>query len=337
MVVLVFVVIGLIAVGAVYQLLGTAVDRRRYPPPGQLVEIDGARLHVHVEGSGEPTVVLEAGLAATSLSWSYVQPEVAKFARVCSYDRAGLGWSDAGRSPRTVRAMVHALNRLLGGAELRGPFVLVGHSFGGLLVRAYAAAYPEDVAGLVLVDPVSLAYWSACSEGEQRRIAVGTKLSRRGAWLARLGVVRFALSALASGGRRIPKLIARASAGRATGFTERLVGEIRKLPEHALPIVRSHWSRATSFDAMADTLQALPENARTALGMTISPEIPITVLSASSATEQELRERDEWAQQSRHGKHLRLNDCGHWLPLERPVDIVAVIREMVWRARISSL
>jgi len=321
--------LGLVAIGVAYQAVGTAYDRRRYPAPGRSIEAETGRLHLHCQGVGEPAVVLEAGLAATSLSWSYVQPEVAKFTRVCSYDRAGLGWSEAGRAPRTVEAMVAALKLLLQNAGIRGPFILVGHSFGGLVIRAYAASYPEEVAGLVFVDPVSLAYWGACSEGERRRLAVGTKLSRRGAWLARLGVVRFALAALAAGGRRIPKLIARSAAGRATGFAERLVGEIRKLPEQALPLVRSHWSRAKSFDAMAATLQSLPENARAVLEMEIPPEIPIAVLSASSATEQEIVERDRWVQQCRGGQHLRLSDCGHWLPLERPEEIVSVIREMV--------
>ena len=103
-------------------------------------------------------MVFEAGLAATSVSWVYVQPEVAKFARTCSYDRAGLGWSEAGRSPRTVAVMVEALRALLRGVDSQGPFHLVGHSFGGLVIHAFAAAYPAEVAGLVLVDPVSLTY-----------------------------------------------------------------------------------------------------------------------------------------------------------------------------------
>lgn len=332
-----FSILGLIALGTVYEAAGTAYDRRRYPAPGRSIDVGRCRLHLHSQGAGEPTVVLEAGLAATSLSWSYVQPEVAKFTRVCSYDRAGLGWSGTGRAPRTVQAMVAELKLLLHKAGFRGPFILVGHSFGGLLIRAYAAFYPEDVAGLVFVDPVSLAYWGACSECERRRLAVGTKFSRRGAWLARLGIVRFALAALASGGRRFPKLIVRTAAGRATGFAERLVGEIRKLPEQALPMVRSHWSRAQSFETMAATLASLPESARAVLEMAIPPEIPIAVLSASSATEQELRERDGWVQQCQGGQHVRLNDCGHWLQLEQPGMIVSAIREMVERARASSL
>lgn len=317
-----------LAAGIAYQALGTARDRRKYRPPGSTAEVDGCRLHFHCTGAGEPTVVFEAGLAATSLSWTYVQPEVARFARTCAYDRAGLGWSEAGRAPRTVGVMVDALKSVLERAELRGPFILVGHSFGGLVIRAFAAAHPKDVVGLVLVDPVSLKYWAGCSEDERRRIARGTKLSRRGAWLARVGVVRFALAALSAGARTMPKLVVRAAAGQATGFAERLAGEIRKLPPEVLPIVRAHWCEPKSFTAMAETLEHLPENAQATLRTSVAPEIPITVLSAASATAAELAEREAWVHASRCGEHIRLRDCGHWLPLERPEDIVAAVRAM---------
>ncbi|MBI1790320.1 MAG: alpha/beta fold hydrolase, partial [Acidobacteria bacterium] len=155
---MIFLALSLIAIllaGVVYQAVGTALDKRRYPPPGRIVE----GMHLRVEGAGDPTVVLEAGIAATSLSWSRVQPEVAKFARVLSYDRAGLGWSGPASGPRTVDRLVAELRQLLAGAGLPGPYVLVGHSFGGLVARAFAARYPDEVAGLVLVDPVHPREW----------------------------------------------------------------------------------------------------------------------------------------------------------------------------------
>ena len=131
----------------------------------------------------------------------------------------------------------------------------------------------------------------------------------------------------------MPKLVVRTAAGPATGFAERLAGEIRKLPPEALPIVRAHWCEAKSFAAMADTLERLPENARAALAMSIPPEIPITVLSAASATAAELAERDAWVRASHCGEHIRLSDCGHWLPLERPGEIVAAVRAMTLKMR----
>ncbi len=322
--------LGLLAAGAAYQFLGTLVDCRRYKAPGRLIAVDGGRrLHLNEQGSGNPVVVLEAGIAATSLSWAFVQPQIAQFARVLSYDRAGLGWSDPPSTQPTAQTMATDLNRLLHRAGYKGPFILVGHSFGGLLVRAYAALYPGEIAGVVLVDPVSLEYWAACSPAEQRRLAIGTKLSRRGAVLARFGIVRFALALMAGGARRLPQLIGRIAAGPGAAFMERLLGQILRLPHHVLPLVRSHWSQPKSFVAMAATLQALPQAAQTNLAKPIPAEIPCTILSASTATQGERNERDRWARQSEHGKHLRLHDSGHWLPLEQPATIVSAVRDLL--------
>ncbi len=122
------------------------------PPPGQLIDIGGYRLHLHAQGEGGPTVVLEAGNGDFSLTWSLVQPEAARLTRVVSYDRAGLGWSDRGPRPRTVDVAMDELRTLLHGAGIPGPYILVGHSYGGMVARLFAYRYPGDVAGLVLVD-----------------------------------------------------------------------------------------------------------------------------------------------------------------------------------------
>ena len=103
----------------------------REPPPGKLVDIGGYQLHINCTGKGSPTVILEAGLGGDSRSWHEVQPEIAEFAQVCSYDRAGLGWSDPGPKPRTSQQIVKELHRLLAKADIQSPYVLVGHSFGG--------------------------------------------------------------------------------------------------------------------------------------------------------------------------------------------------------------
>jgi pimeloyl-ACP methyl ester carboxylesterase len=124
-------------------------------PPGQLIDVGGWRLHLNCTGSAsssQPTVILEAGKGDFSVEWALVQPGVSKFARVCSYDRAGDGWSEMGPYPRTMRQIVHELHALLEKAGVKPPFVLVGHSYGGWLVRLYASTYPSEVAGMVLVD-----------------------------------------------------------------------------------------------------------------------------------------------------------------------------------------
>jgi pimeloyl-ACP methyl ester carboxylesterase len=120
---------------------------------GKLVDVGGYRLRVECKGRGEPAVVMDAGLAHGLHTWDLVLPEVAKFTRVCSYDRAGIGESDRGRKPRTSQQIVTELHALLKNVKLKAPYVLVGHSFGGLNVRLYASQHPDQVAGMVLVDP----------------------------------------------------------------------------------------------------------------------------------------------------------------------------------------
>ena len=125
---------------------------KQNPAPGQLVDVNGHKTHLYCTGEGSPTVILAAGLDDFSIFWSKVQPEISKSTRVCSYDRAGLGWSEASTNPRTSGNMVKELHTLLVNANVGDPYVLVGHSFGGALVRLYAHDYPDEVVGMVLVD-----------------------------------------------------------------------------------------------------------------------------------------------------------------------------------------
>lgn len=138
---------------AVQQAL-TIRDRRRYPPPGLLVNVDGHPMHLQVRGpdSSGPTVVLEAGMGSFSPNWHWVQQELALRIRSVAYDRAGLGWSRPSRRPRDAQTIAAELRDALREAGLEPPYVLAGHSFGGLPVRAFADLYPELTAGLVLVD-----------------------------------------------------------------------------------------------------------------------------------------------------------------------------------------
>ena len=122
-------------------------------PPGRLVDIGSHRLHIHCTGVESPSVVFESGLGGTYLDWARVQPEVSRFARACSYDRAGYGWSEPGPEPRDARRIARELDALLARARIPPPYVLVGHSFGGLAIRMFASrGERRAVAGLVLVD-----------------------------------------------------------------------------------------------------------------------------------------------------------------------------------------
>lgn len=138
--------------GATYQALASALDQRNYPPPGQLVDAGGYKLHLLCMGEGAPTVILDAANQGTVSNWIWIQPELARTTRVCAYDRAGLGWSDLGPGPQDTQANAEALRSLLDQADVPGPYVLVGHSFGGLFVRMFAEMYPAEVVGMVLIE-----------------------------------------------------------------------------------------------------------------------------------------------------------------------------------------
>src|SRR5215216_361500 len=190
--------IGLAVIGASYEAIMAAGDATRYPPAGQLVDVGGHRLHLHCVGKGSPTVIMEAGGAGNVLHWMLVQPAIARSTRVCAYDRAGMGWSEPGPPPRTPQQIVAELHTLLTNARIPGPYILVGHSIGGKYVRLYASQYPQDVAGLVLVDgrheDVDAAMTSAMRADDRSNV----QMQQRIYWsLGRLGLMRLMPPSLA--------------------------------------------------------------------------------------------------------------------------------------------
>jgi pimeloyl-ACP methyl ester carboxylesterase len=142
--------------GALYQWTATRSFERQHPPPGELIDVGGHRLHIHSQGSGGPAVIIDAGLSAASWECESFAGRIAGFTQVCTYDRAGYGWSDPGPRPRTSQQVVAELRALLQRAQIKPPYILVGHSWGGLNVRLYASQYPNEVVGLVLLDAVNL-------------------------------------------------------------------------------------------------------------------------------------------------------------------------------------
>ena len=149
---LVILIIVLAITGVIYQTAAAESDRRNFPPPGNLIDVGGFKMHIYCVGEGSPTVILEALSGGTSSQWGWVQPEVQKGTRVCIYDRAGRAWSEPDPEPQSLARTVRNLHTLLTNANIEGPYVLVGHSIGGIYVRQFAADYPDEVAGMVLVD-----------------------------------------------------------------------------------------------------------------------------------------------------------------------------------------
>lgn len=314
----------------------------KFPPPGRMVDIGGRKLHLQISGASmrgsqsrrQPvfqaaTVILEAGLAATSLSWATVQPLIAEFALIASYDRAGLGWSDDAVAPTTALNAARDLQLLLDRSELPGPYILVGHSLGAWIARIFQQLHPELVAGLVLVDPAVRADWRAPSDRRNRMLARGVALSRRGAFLARIGVVRFALRLLTGGSQRIPGLFARAFAGDAASVAGRLVGEVRKIPRELWPAIAAHWSEERAFRTMAEHLENLPVSARQIDEERGLGDVPVVVLSAANASAEALAEHEHDARLSTRGEHLVVPDAGHWINLDAPEAIASAVRRML--------
>jgi pimeloyl-ACP methyl ester carboxylesterase len=184
---LIVALLSLALAGAIYQTIATKRAERAYPPPGEMVDVGGYSLHINCVGRGSPTVVLDAGTGEMSANWVLVQQEVSGVTRVCAYDRAGMGWSEMGSEPRDAKQISNELYTLLEDANIEGPYVLVGHSFGGLYMQTYAARYPDEVAGVALVDssqPDQFSYHPVTPDSyKPQQFALASLL-------ARLGLVR---------------------------------------------------------------------------------------------------------------------------------------------------
>ena len=315
----------LIVLGLAYQWAGERRDARRYPPPGVLL----GGLHVYSRGSGSPPVVLEAGIAASSASWKLVAEPLSAEARVVAYDRAGFGWSEERASPRTIPYLVEDLREMFDRAGIQEPAILIGHSYGGLLLRHFTAAHPSRVAGLVLADPLLPSEWHPIDAAQARRLGRGVSLSRRGATLARLGVVRLALDLLLSGSVLVPKMLAKASSGRGSAVTDRIVGEVRKLPPEIWPIVRAHWCLPRSFRVMAEYLARLPENCAVPVDDSALSDLPLVVISAASSEPHILDGHRALASRSSLGRHITAEGSGHWVQLDRPDIIIEAARRLL--------
>lgn len=283
--------------GATYQWIATRKDLAAYPPPGRLVDIGGYRLHIWCTGSGAPSVILEAGLGGSSAGWGFVQPEVATFTRVCSYDRAGMGYSDPGPSPRTTRRIAHELAQLLDRAGIGGPLVLVGASLGGFTVRVFASEHADRVAGLVLVD--------ASHEDQEVNVP---RIAPFVPFLSSVGVFR--LLGVSFGPP--PDSLAPSVRGRA----------------------RATAFRAAAYQATADEGIHLPESAAEVRASRRKLAIPLVVVTAGRGADPAWRslQRDQVGLSER-GCQVIAEQSGHAIALGQPHAVVAAIRAIVDTAR----
>jgi pimeloyl-ACP methyl ester carboxylesterase len=324
-----FALLGLL-LGAVYQSLGTRKDGKVYPPPGRLVDLGTHRLHVLESGSGSPTIILEAGLMSTVLSWNDLQGELARSHRVISYDRAGLGWSDLGPMPRTADRIVDELHALLKRAAIPPPYVLVGHSFGGLTMTLFAARFPEEIAGMVLVDPVAPAEWNPPSEHDRKLTRIGATVCRRAALLSRIGVIRFVAFLLTTGAKKpasyLVRLISRGTPADAGSVSSPWFSA---LPANEKAMATAFWVQPKFALTIASQLENLPVSAARIPELDSFCHSPVVILSARTAPEHRRKEHAAMAGRVPLGEHVLAGRSNHWIMQEEPDLVIRAIEKVV--------
>jgi pimeloyl-ACP methyl ester carboxylesterase len=321
---------GLALLGATYQALGARADRRRFPPPGRMIEIGGRRLHVLEAGAGVPTVVFEAALGASAISWCQVQPQIANLTRTFAYDRAGMGFSESGPMPRTAQRIVDELHALLAAANVPKPYLLVGHSYGGMTARLYAHQHPGDVVGLVLLDPAHPQEWLKRTREQRRKLWAGAMLARRGAWIARLGLARATAALARRGARRSARAVAvTVSGGILAGRAERIIAPIDRVLPELRPALAAIWTQPKFYLCLASQIEHMPQSAEQVAGAAIAADLPLVVLSADSLPAHELEQHREVAASSSRGRHQVVYASGHWIQLDQPEAVVKAIAALI--------
>lgn len=321
------VVAAVLVAGFLYQAIGASRDRRRYTGLGRWIDFArGHRLYVVEKGSGTPTVLFEAGIAATHLNWHHIQEKVARFTSTASYDRSGLGWSSPCRTARTPGNITAELHAMLQSAGIKPPYILVGHSFGGLVMRRYAVTYPEDVAGVVLIDPMRCEEWPPLNPARQSMINRGKRLSRYAIPIARVGLVRLAVTSLLSRSKRVSGQLAEGDGPGARHVLRRVTEEVGKMPREVWPVVAAHWSRPGYYTGMRRHVEAVPATVREMQGLDPIREIPVLVLTPGKSTplSSECLEKI-----GNNVQQVIAAASAHWIHLDEPQLVVDSIREMV--------
>ncbi|MGD0800529.1 MAG: alpha/beta hydrolase [Terracidiphilus sp.] len=320
----------LIAAGFIYQCLGARSDRRRYATDGRWIDIGGKRrLYLLEKGSNGPTVLFEAGIAATNLNWFYIQEAVSRFAFTASYDRGGLGWSSPCRTARTPSNIAAELHQMLEGAGIKPPYILVGHSFGGMVMRRFALSYPEEVTSIVLVDPMRCDEWPPLCPSKQCEIDRGKKLSRFAIPIARVGIARLAVTSLFLHSGRTAQRLAGAAGNGGQHVLDRIKNEVGKMPHEVWPIVASHWSRPAYYVGMRNHVLAVPDTVREMQNAEPIREIPVLVLTPGKSTplsDEDLGRIGNSVQQ------IIVPQCAHWIHLDQPELVINSIRKMAMAA-----
>jgi len=304
--------------------------KAKYPPPGAMVDVGGYRLHIFCEGTGSPTVIMESGLGDPSLLWALVRPEIAKATRTCVYDRAGLGWSDLSPKPRTAENIVKELHTLLTNAGIAGPYVLVGHSMGGVYMRLYAHNYPDDVVGMVLVESSHEEQISRFPEAfvKFRKQSTQRFLQQLKAYKLLVAIGAFALAPskvpvddkLPQASREIYQALAAAD----TKFVETVIAEQRAVEPN---LAQVNAARITTLGNIPLIVLSRGQSDLSPSGADLSPEVIQQVEQIWQQLQTEL------ALLSPQGKRAVAEQSGHYIQLKQPQLVIDAIKQVVADAR----
>jgi pimeloyl-ACP methyl ester carboxylesterase len=312
--------------GFLYQSLGGWFARRRFANARFVNLSDGSRIFVRQSGSGSPTLVFEAGIGASSLSWRHLQKAVAGATSTLSYDRAGLGWSSRRRSGRTPAVVAAELHELLQRAGVEPPLVLVGHSFGGLVVRRYALLYPADVAAVVLIDPMRPEEYPPFNPGMRANLTLGCRLCSVAVPIARFGVARLGLGSLICGSGRVADRLSSIAGENCRYVLRRIRGEVAKMPAESRPELVALWSRPSFYSEMRAYLESIPAIVTEMRPADPIGNIPVVVLTPGSS------ERLDDEALHRIGDRARqviAHQSRHWIHFDEPELVVRSIFEII--------
>ena len=301
----------LVVAGFLYENISEARDIRFNPMPGRRYDVGGYKMHLDCTGEGSPTVILDSGLGDSYIPWRKVQPEIANFTRVCSYDRAGLGFSDASPQPRTGKVIAQELHALLTAANIAPPYVLVGHSMGGYDVRLYASLYRKEIAGMVLVD--------ASHPDQENRLPAELK-NMEGSWQREALFLEYATPF------GVPRLI---------GLCDQPAAE--RAAECNFHSAREGVAELRSFkESAAQTAATGPLGDLPLAVLSHDPEKPYADLPADIAkptNEAWEKMQEELAHLSTRGTQTVVKGSSHYIQIDRPEAVIAAVRDIVTRAQ----
>lgn len=321
----------LMLAGYFYQFTKGWSGRRHFAQAGRIITLSDqsrifVRQQVRHQGTGNPTVIFEAGIGASSLNWRHIQQAVAQTASTLSYDRAGLGWSTARRSGRTPSIVAAELHELLERAGVQSPLVLVGHSYGGLVMRRYALLYPHEVAAVVLIDPMRCEEWPPFNPGMLANLKLGCRLCTIAVTIARIGLARLGLTSLICGSGRAAEKLSSIAGENCRYVLRRIKGEVAKMPAESRPELVALWSRPSFYAEMRAYLEAIPAivtEMRTAAPIRDTAVLVLTPGSADPFSEETLQRIGD------HARQVIARESRHWIHFDEPELVIRSILETV--------